>query len=170
MTKLKTENDNSFKFPRLFIIAFLTLSLDQASKFYIYTHFSISQKKELINNLLYFIHAKNFGAAFGFLENAPDIFRSAFMITIPLLITLLVIGLLYKSDPKNKTEHISLSLVFSGATGNYIDRLNYGHVIDFIDFKFGKWSFPTFNLADAFIVSGVFMLIILLFKDNKVTN
>jgi len=54
---------------------------------------------------------------------------------------------------------LSLALILGGALGNVIDRLMYGHVIDFLDFHAGAWHFPAFNLADSAITLGAALLI-----------
>jgi signal peptidase II len=60
---------------------------------------------------------------------------------------------------------LSLSLVFGGAIGNYIDRLRFRYVIDFFDFHWqGRYSYPAFNIADIAIVSGIALLIYLEFS------
>ena len=57
-------------------------------------------------------------------------------------------------------------MVIAGALSNLLDRLLYGAVIDFIDIYIGFWHWPTFNLADAFVVIGVFGIIIRSMKDG----
>jgi signal peptidase II len=57
----------------------------------------------------------------------------------------------------------SLSLIFGGAVGNYVDRLRFGYVIDFLDFHYKNvWSYPAFNMADSAIVSGVCLLLVIM--------
>jgi len=60
---------------------------------------------------------------------------------------------------------ISFILIFSGTLGNLIDRVFYGHVIDFLTFSFWQ-SFPVFNFADVLNLAGVILLIITLFKKE----
>ncbi len=105
--------------------------------------------------------AFNYGAAFSFLADAGGWQKwglSAFAIVIS------VVLLVWMSRLKH-TERwlsISLALVLSGAVGNTIDRVNYGYVIDFIDWYVAKngYHWPTFNIADCAISIGAVMLII----------
>ena len=55
---------------------------------------------------------------------------------------------------------LALSLLLGGAVGNVIDRVLYSHVIDFLDFYYGTWHFPAFNVADSAITLGAFLLIL----------
>lgn len=62
----------------------------------------------------------------------------------------------------------SLTLVFAGTVGNLIDRVYLQGVVDFFDFHYGDWHFPTFNIADSLIVVGIILLLIyLLFFEVK---
>ncbi len=55
---------------------------------------------------------------------------------------------------------LALAMILGGAVGNVIDRIAYGHVIDFLDFHWGGWHWPAFNLADSAIVGGAALLIV----------
>ena len=61
----------------------------------------------------------------------------------------------------------ALSLVLGGAIGNLIDRLRFGHVVDFLDFHAMGWHWPAFNVADSAITVGAIMLILEGFKGDK---
>ena len=51
-------------------------------------------------------------------------------------------------------------MILGGAIGNVIDRLAYGHVVDFLDFHVGGWHWPAFNMADSAIVGGAILLVV----------
>ncbi len=55
---------------------------------------------------------------------------------------------------------VFLSMIIGGATGNIIDRIWFGKVIDFLDFHLGAWHWPSFNIGDIGIVLGAFMYIL----------
>jgi len=67
--------------------------------------------------------------------------------------------LLYLPRVRETRTLIGLSLVFSGAVGNLMDRLRLGAVVDFLDFGYRSWRWPAFNLADAAITVGVGLLL-----------
>ena len=58
-------------------------------------------------------------------------------------------------------------MLMGGAIGNLIDRIRYGYVVDFISFKLGKgYDFPVFNIADLFIVTGTFLVMVLILLNK----
>ena len=61
-----------------------------------------------------------------------------------------------------------LAAILGGALGNLVDRLAYGYVIDFVDFHYGDWHYPAFNLADSAITVGVVLLIIGMLREQPV--
>lgn len=61
---------------------------------------------------------------------------------------------------RQNLPQVCFGLLCGGTVGNLIDRLNHGHVVDFLDFHFGDYIFPTFNVADSGICVGVFCYII----------
>ena len=100
----------------------------------------------------------NRGAAFSFLAAAGGWQRWAF--TALGIIAALVIVYLLKRHSAQKLFCTALALILGGALGNVIDRLVYGHVIDFLDFHVGRWHWPAFNIADSGITIGAILLVI----------
>jgi len=75
----------------------------------------------------------------------------------------IVVGLLFaiaSFGSKKKFDSLGFLMIFAGAFGNGLDRLLNGHVIDFLDFYYKNWHYPTFNLADCFIFIGVVFVIL----------
>lgn len=95
----------------------------------------------------------------------------AFSIPFPyvlqiLLSVILLIGFgiyLYKEKPLEKFAYFGSALIFAGAFGNLFERIFFQEVTDFLDFSF--W--PSFNLADSFIVLGAFLFLISSFEKNE---
>ena len=136
-------------------IIFLIL-IDQISKL-ITSKYLLNSNIVLIPKFLLFSYVKNFGAAFGILEGKRVLF-----IVITVIVSSYLIYELIKSD--NKFNTISLVLIISGIMGNFIDRVVFGYVRDFISFSIFN---PVFNLADSFIVVGVILYIINMFVGDK---
>ncbi len=143
----------------LFII--LLVFADQISKVLITNNIELYGKVNIIPNFFNLTYTKNFGAAFGILEGKRVFF---------LIITILVFGYLIYELIKNiykKLYSCSLILIISGIIGNFIDRLLFGFVRDFLDFKIFGYDAAIFNLADSFIVIGVIIFLISIILEEK---
>ena len=99
----------------------------------------------------------NPGAAFSFLAG-EDGWQRWFFTAIAVGVSIMLIGWLYKLPRANKWLAVALALVLGGALGNLVDRLVYGHVIDFISVHWAGSYFPAFNIADSAISIGAVML------------
>ncbi|WP_031516121.1 signal peptidase II [Desulfofalx alkaliphila] len=135
---------------RLVLTALVVLFLDLWSKYIVMTKLNLYQSIPVIENIFHITYIHNPGAAFGILANQTTVF-----IVVTVLV-LLGIAFFYKHI-KNEglPVQLALGMVAGGAVGNLIDRIRYGEVVDFLDFRI--W--PVFNLADTFIVIGVAFLI-----------
>jgi len=103
--------------------------------------------------------AYNPGAAFSFLSDASGWQRWFFSGLAVLIIGVLVAWL--RRLPRGQIRvALALALILGGAAGNLVDRVLYGHVIDFIDLYYGAWHWPTFNIADSAITLGAALLIL----------
>lgn len=148
------------KYILLVSLAGLVIVLDQITKLLITGWLEIHQTIQMIPNFLSLTYVRNTGAAFGLLSRAPESFRIPFFIIIP-LIALTIIILIFKKTRETEVLMItSLSLILGGAIGNFIDRVRFGYVVDFVDLHwFNKYHWPAFNVADTAIVIGVTLLI-----------
>ncbi len=102
--------------------------------------------------------AYNEGAAWSFLSDAGG-WQRWFFVVLTFVVSIALIVWIYRSWRSEALLAFSLSLVLGGAIGNLIDRLLYGHVIDFIQWHYGGWYFPTFNVADMSITAGAAIMI-----------
>ena len=100
----------------------------------------------------------NTGAAFSFLADAGGWQRWFFLI-LALVICIYLVYWLLQLDKKQVALPLAIAMIIGGAVGNVIDRLLYGHVIDFLDFYYQQWHWPAFNLADSAITLGVILFI-----------
>jgi signal peptidase II len=105
-------------------------------------------------------YVENKGAAWGLLANVEDTYRRPFFILVSLGAIAFILSFFRKLPENQMLLIVSLSLVFGGAIGNFIDRLHLDYVIDFIDWYVGAKHWPTFNVADSAITSGVALLMI----------
>jgi signal peptidase II len=103
--------------------------------------------------------AYNSGAAFSFLHDAAG-WQRWFFIALALIVMSVLVLWLRRLAANQTGTALALSLILGGAAGNLIDRVVYGHVVDFIDFYYRSWHWPTFNVADSAITAGAVLLIL----------
>ena len=99
----------------------------------------------------------NKGAAFSFLASASG-WQAHFLTVVGIAASLFILYLLGRHG-NQRLFSLALALILGGAIGNVIDRIAYGHVIDFLDFHAGGWHWPAFNIADSAIVGGAMLLV-----------
>lgn len=158
----------SKKYIFLLIISALLISLDQLTKLYIHTQFQLGESMIVVKNFFNITYVRNFGAAFGFLANSHPEFREVFFLLMPPVALAIILVILKSVRDDDKAQVLALSFIFGGAIGNYIDRLRYRFVIDFLDFHlFEKYTWPAFNIADSAIVIGVSVLLLLMIFENR---
>lgn len=133
--------------------------LDRITKIFFTDLLSLGESLPLIPKILHMTLVYNTGIAFGLFKDQGIVF-----IIIPIIaIVLLVYNIYYyrqSDEALSRPYIIAFSLILAGAIGNLIDRIIYGHVIDFIDFR--VW--PVFNIADSAITIGAVIITIKCFQ------
>ena len=145
-------------------IALVVLLADQFTKLLIVGSFALGDS-QTVTSFFNLVRVHNSGAAFSFLSTASG-WQRWFFTGIGVVATFFILWLL-RSHPTQKLFCFALALVLGGAVGNVIDRIAYGHVVDFLDFH-GDWlspvfyqgHFPAFNIADSAISVGAVCLIL----------
>lgn len=139
----------------IFIITICFLT-DRISKIYILNYFIQNNLSDLyINPYLNLILLWNKGIAFGLLESESFFYN--FLSILIFMIIVFIIYLIFKSD--RKFEIVCFSMISGGAIGNFIDRLYYNAVPDFIDINYKGFHWFTFNVADIWITLGIITLL-----------
>ncbi|MCU0666783.1 MAG: signal peptidase II [Candidatus Omnitrophica bacterium] len=149
-----------FKFS---LFLFGLIIADQLSKAFVSSKLYLYQSIPVIQNVFHVTLVHNRGAAFGLFKYQRWIF-----IAITLLVSFFIIRKLKKEGYKNNLCNFSLTLILAGGLGNLIDRLMFGYVVDFLDFRI--W--PVFNIADSAITAGAMLLgwTILITNKRKTKN
>jgi len=146
-------------------IAALVVVLDQITKVAIDRSLALYERIP-ITSFFNITKAYNEGAAFSFLQDAGGWQRWFFTI-VSATVSVLFVVWLQRMEPRERTLGIAIALILGGALGNLIDRVIYGHVVDFIQVYWaGAWTFPSFNVADSAITCGAALLIILTLFDK----
>ena len=144
-------------------IVAITLIVDQLTKYLVVTQMNLGQSIPLIDNFLYITSHRNEGAAWGILQG-----KMMFFYIITLVVVGVVIVWLSRLDvKKDKLLVIALAFILGGALGNFIDRVFYQHVVDFIDTYIFGYDFPIFNIADSALSIGVALMALDAILDTK---
>lgn len=114
-------------------------------------------------NLLY-VH--NYGAAFSFLSDQAG-WQRWFFTAIAFVVTGLLAFWMRRLPVSDKWNNIAYALIIGGAVGNVFDRVVHGFVVDYLDFYWGNYHWPAFNLADSAICIGAAMIILDSFRSSK---
>ena len=110
------------------------------------------------------IYVRNFGAAWGMFSKHSESFRIPFFVTVSIIAMGFVMSIFRKLRDDQTLLIVTLSFIVAGAIGNFVDRMRFGYVVDFIDWYIA-WGgrdrhWPTFNIADVWISCGVTLMII----------
>jgi lipoprotein signal peptidase len=138
-------------------LAIAIVAIDQATKIAVERAFDYGEVRPL-TGFFNLVLTYNKGAAFSFLASASG-WQAQFLTVVGIGASAFIIYLLARHG-NQRLFALALALILGGAVGNVIDRIAYGHVIDFLDFHFGGWHWPAFNVADSAIVGGAALLII----------
>jgi len=138
-------------------VAIAIILIDQLTKITIEKRFEFGDTVPL-TSFFNLVLAYNKGAAFSFLATASG-WQGSFFTVIAIAASIFILYLLARHGHQ-RLFALALAMILGGAIGNVIDRLAYGHVIDFLDFHWRDWHFPAFNIADSAIVGGAALLIL----------
>lgn len=154
---------------RFFLPTFLiTLVIDQLTKTWIVDRFAYGERLIVIEGFFNLTHVRNPGGAFSFLATMPEQLRQVFFLGTGCLAIGLLAIFLWKLEPGQWLSATAIGAVLGGAIGNLTDRVLYGEVIDFLDFRLiGGYVWPTFNMADCWIVVGVGVLMVEMFFEEE---
>ena len=156
-------------------LAVLVIVADQVSKMWIDANFSLAsthpspgaaQPTPILGDFVRIAKSYNTGGIFGLFGNSAIILALA---------STVVIGLIVVYQWREGTRGpwpltLALGLLLGGALGNFIDRIRYQHVIDFVDTGIGDWRWYTFNVADSAISIALLLLILLSLFGERLTR
>ncbi len=138
-------------------LALLLLIADQVTKVLILGAYQLGEGTP-VTSFFNIVRVHNTGAAFSFLAQASG-WQRWFFTAIGVGAAVVILFLL-RSHAGQRLFCLALACILGGAVGNVIDRVLYGYVVDFLDFHWAGWHFPSFNIADAAISVGAACLIL----------
>jgi signal peptidase II len=146
-------------------LSFGILILDVSTKWLALTKLTLYERVGVFPNFnLTLVY--NEGAAFSMLST-QDGWQRWFLSLVAVVVSIMIVVWLKQVKDTPTAHKIGLALILGGALGNLIDRVRYGYVIDFLDFYFGTWHFPAFNIADSAITCGAILLLLTLRQQRS---
>jgi signal peptidase II len=161
MNMNKTEKNQLKKqslLPWSLILIVGLIIVDQIVKHWVTSNIPLNGSRTFIPGLLDLDNLHNTGAAWSMLEG-----RQCFFAVITVIAIIVVAYLMWKNR-RSAWMMTGLSLIMAGAVGNFIDRLSQGYVVDM--FSLRNVNFPVFNVADACLTVGVFIMLIVVLKED----
>lgn len=165
---------------RYFLVAIAVLAADQISKVAAHAYLRGRGAVEVIPQCFSLWYSRNPGGLFGYFSEWPDPWRMLLLTLLPIAAIGMIASLLARQPEEDPWALRGLGLILGGATGNLLDRVVRGEVVDFLDAhlppsaladwfeaRFGTSHWPTFNLADSAIVVGAALLLITLLRPRK---
>jgi len=146
------------------IVIVLLTSADQLLKQLIKMNLSLTDSIPVIDNFFYLVNRRNTGAAWSFLAGKD--WGIYVLAAVSAVVTAIIMIIIWRSS--HTRLRACLTLIAAGSLGNLIDRVRDLAVTDYLDFHFGSYIFPTFNLADMLIVCGTILLALLIILDQSI--
>lgn len=155
-TERRKEEGKGRKIGLMFFLCLTSIIflLDRVTKSLILSHFIPRESLVVIDKIFSITYVRNTGGAFGLFAG-----EAGFFIYLSIVVIILISFYLFFGRERDFYARICLALVLGGAMGNLFDRVFYGYVIDFLDFRI--W--PVFNLADTAISVGSGLLLLKIF-------
>lgn len=138
------------------LVAVGVIALDQFTKWLVLAKIPANASIEVIPGFFNLVNIRNRGAAFGFL-NRSDIEWQFWLFLLATIIAVWAIFALLRGARRQPWLCLGLGLILGGSIGNMVDRLRFRAVVDFLDFYWGSWHWPAFNVADMAICAGAFL-------------
>lgn len=138
-------------------LALVILVLDQFTKTLILGDFELGDSR-YVTSFFNVVRVHNTGAAFSFLAGAGG-WQRWFFVGLGAVASVFIIWML-RTHPAQRLFCLSVTLILGGAVGNVVDRMLHGYVVDFLQFHYAGWAFPSFNVADCAITGGAIGLIL----------
>ncbi len=143
------------------------VALDQSTKQLAEAHLRGHGLVPVIEGIFELRYARNPGAFFSLGADLTPSIRRAFFVVASTAASALILRLFAKADATQRAYRVALALLLAGALGNLVDRVLWGEVIDFAHLHYRDvFDWATFNVADAFIVGGLGLLVLDLFRRN----
>lgn len=139
------------------------LLIDLLSKHIVMKSISLNESIDIIKNFFRLTYTHNDGAAFGIFGG-----KTIFILIVSFFVLSYLLFELFRNKKANRTIDLGITLIIGGLLGNLIDRLYFGYVRDFLDFKIFNYDFAIFNIGDTAIVIGATLFLIGIIMEEKI--
>jgi len=153
------------RLPYVLLVA-VTLIVDRWTKALIRNRFDLNESISVIDGFFNITYVRNTGVAFGIFSSISSPVKSVLLSLFTACAAIVVIAYSVRSPVRNRLLQVALGLILGGALGNLYDRLAYGYVVDFLELYAGSYHWPSFNVADAAISTGVVLLAIEIIRNE----
>ena len=163
-----------------FFVSAAVFAADQASKIAADAWLRSRPPVQVVPGFLNLAYSRNRGGLFGYFATLDDPWRFALLTIFPALAIVMIALFLARTQEPDRATLFGLALILGGATGNLMDRVVRGEVVDFLDAyaswtpleawcveTFGTAHWPTFNVADSAIVSGALLLVLDVVRPSR---
>jgi signal peptidase II len=146
------------------------LVLDRWTKLLIQKRFDLNESITVIDGFFNITYVRNTGVAFGIFSSVSSPAKSVLLSVFTACAAAVVVTYSVRSPARNRLLQIALALILGGALGNLYDRLAYKYVVDFLEFYAGSYHWPSFNVADSAISTGVALLALEIIRNESPTG
>lgn len=142
-------------------LAVVVLGLDQLTKAAVEDSLPLNRSITVLEGFFNLVHVHNRGAAFGFLNRSDIAWQFWLFAGFTLLAVCLILFLVHNMRSAGPLAMSAFGAMLGGALGNFVDRVRFRYVIDFLDFHLGSFHWPAFNVADIALCYGVLVFALL---------
>ena len=140
------------------LLVVLTVLFDRWTKAFIQSRYILNESASVIDGFFNITYVRNTGVAFGIFSSVSSPSKSIVLSLFTALAAVFVVIYSMRSPARNRVLQLALGFILGGALGNLYDRISYGYVIDFIELYYRNYHWPSFNIADSAISTGVVLL------------
>ena len=139
----------------ILLVSLSIVLLDQVSKYLVWKNLAFQARYPVFDGFFDVVHVHNTGAAWGMFAG-----QNAWLMILSFVVLFVMIFFRRYIMEDHISQQIAAGLITGGITGNLIDRLRLGYVVDFLDFYWGNAHFPAFNVADSSICVGAGLFLV----------
>ncbi|MBN2140104.1 MAG: signal peptidase II [Desulfovibrionaceae bacterium] len=151
-------------------VAALVAVPDQITKAAVQSQMPLWSSKTVVPGFFNLVHVVNKGAAFGLLNYADAKWQTGFFVIVTLAAAAFIVHTLVTASGGDNFLVAGLGLILGGAAGNLVDRVRFGHVVDFLELHYKGFAWPAFNVADIAISIGALAFLVSFYRQKRQTR